>query len=133
MQKKTKWTAVGAASVLGLGLIAGGALTAAHASTVNVSDNSPAAATSGAAFGLTTTSDPIGSAPTTSPSASPTTSPTAPAAATPAATVDTASSGQTAPSIATAVSAPSVASPISPASPASPISAISPISPVSVD
>lgn len=35
MQNKTKWTAIGAASVLGLGLIGGGAVAAAHATGVN--------------------------------------------------------------------------------------------------
>lgn len=134
MQKKT-WIAVGAASALGLGVIAGGATATANqmsltsddtrvpglSSTDDVSTPGSADVTFDVTSDSIVTPDPATSAspitPATAVSAAEASVVTPPTPATPA----------------SPVSVPSPVSPVTPATPASPVSPISPVSPVSAD
>ena len=112
MDSRKKWVAVGAASVLGLGLLAGGAV--AQASEMSISDRSG----DQVGTGITRIDDRVNESPVLVPSNSVSaTSTTAPVSAQ---------------SAVSPVSAPSPVSPVSAPSPASPVSAVSPASPVSV-
>ena len=112
MDSKKKWVAVGAASVLGLGLLAGGAV--AQASEMSISDRSG----DQVGTGITRIDDRVNESPVLVPSNSVSaTSTTSPVSAQ---------------SAVSPISAPSAVSPVSAPSPASPVSAVSPASPVSV-
>jgi hypothetical protein len=132
MDAKKKWIAVGAASVLGLGLLAGGA--AASANNMSVNDRSGERV----GDGITSIDDRINESPVLVPSnsVSATSAVSAPsiASTTSPVSAQSAVSPVSAPSAVSPVSAQSVASPVSAASvasPVSPVSAVSPASPVS--
>ena len=121
---KSKWTAAGAASVLGLGLASGGALAAANAADIRdtsgekIGVSSATGTTSGTAFGLSGTAFGLSI-------------PSAPSAASTSASVPSAPSAGPViarPAAASVVSAPAAASVVSPASPASVDSPASPAS-----
>ena len=139
MSFKTKeWVAVGAASVLSIGVLAGGAVTTANAMPLftgndsleipglTVNDDGSIANEQGADVSFDVTSDSIVSPSPTSPAS--TDSPVSPASASPASPASPMS-----PASASAPSPASVASPPSPASPDSPASVNSPGSVDSAD
>lgn len=119
---KRKWTMVGAASVLGLGLVSGGAFVAANAADVNDSKGESAGVaaitgkTSGAKLGISV------------PSAASTVSAVSAPTAASAVSVQSAQSPVSSPSPVSPVSTPSPVSSPSPVSPASPVSIASPAS-----
>jgi hypothetical protein len=131
MQKR-KWTLVGAVSVLGIGLVSGGAIAAANAVDINDSRgddagvNSIRGTSTGASLGV-----PSAITPTPSPSSSSnSSSDDSSSSSSNSSGVDSVDSPNTAPSPTTAPSAPS---PMSPPSVVSPMSAASVQSPASVD
>ncbi len=135
MQKKT-WIAVGAASALGLGVIAGGAAATANQMSLTSDDTRVP--------GLSSTDDVSngsGSADVTfdvssdsivTPSPATTVSPVSPISAADVSAVSPVSPVSV-PSPVTPASPVSVPSPVTPASPMSPASPVSPVSPASVD
>ena len=148
MITKNKWVVVGAASVLGVGLLSGGAVAAANAMSIQDADGSKAGISSIETFENLPVTVPETSNPAPTPTTTPSTGPTGSTSSSSNGDVNSANTPNTVntpntPNSPNTVNTPNTPNspntpntpntPASPASPASPVSAQTPNSPQSVD
>ena len=130
MITKNKWVVVGAASVLGVGLLSGGAVATANAMSIQDADGSKAGISSIETFENLPVTVPETSNPAPTPTTTPSTGPTGSTSSSSNGDVNSANTPNT-PNTVNTPNTPNT--PASPASPASPVSAQTPNSPQSVD
>ena len=136
MITKNKWVVVGAASVLGVGLLSGGAVATANAMSIQDADGSKAGISSIETFENLPVTVPETSTPAPTPATTSSTGPTGSTSSSPNGDVNSANTPNTpntvnTPNTPNSPNTPNT--PASPASPASPVSAQTPNSPQSVD